>query len=117
MNGDEEHQEWIGHFTRQVGSGPGLLREMTSAFLIEVPEILDNLKVAFANQDAPRIRRYAHSLKSCLRYVSAGEEVGAAGRIEAAATNAELASVECEFNQVVLSTQLWIEKLKRFQEG
>ncbi len=117
MNGDEEHREWINHFTSQVGSGPGLLREMANAFLIEVPELLDKLNVAFASQDAPLVKRYAHSLKSCLRYVSSGEEVEAAGRIEAAGNNADLSAVEYELKFVTQVAKNWIDKIKRFQEG
>jgi HPt (histidine-containing phosphotransfer) domain-containing protein len=45
-------------------TGDGFVRELVETFLTEAPRMLEELRDAFANDDAERFRRSAHSLKS-----------------------------------------------------
>ncbi|HSC22545.1 MAG TPA: Hpt domain-containing protein [Casimicrobiaceae bacterium] len=45
-------------------TGDDFARELVSTFLAEAPRMLDELRDAFAKDDAERFRRVAHSLKS-----------------------------------------------------
>jgi len=45
-------------------TGDEFVRELVETFLAEAPRMLDELRDAFANDDAERFRRSAHSLKS-----------------------------------------------------
>ena len=45
-------------------TGADFVRELVATFLAEAPRMLDELRRAFADGDAERFRRMAHSLKS-----------------------------------------------------
>ena len=45
-------------------TGAEFVRELVDTFLAEAPRMLDELRQAFADRDADRFRRMAHSLKS-----------------------------------------------------
>ena len=45
-------------------TGDEFVRELVDTFLAEAPRMLDELRDSFANGDAERFRRSAHSLKS-----------------------------------------------------
>lgn len=53
-----------------------LLREVVGAFLAEVPAMMSSITDALATEDAPTVRRAAHTLKSNLRtFEAAGSEI------------------------------------------
>jgi HPt (histidine-containing phosphotransfer) domain-containing protein len=48
----------------QETAGTEFVRELVGTFLDEAPRMLDDLRDALTNEDAERLRRAAHSLKS-----------------------------------------------------
>lgn len=48
----------------QATAGDDFVRELVDTFLVEAPQMLNDLRQAFAEGDANRFRRVAHSLKS-----------------------------------------------------
>ena len=45
-------------------AGANFVRELVDTFLVEAPAMLDDLRAAYATDDADSFRRTAHSLKS-----------------------------------------------------
>lgn len=48
----------------KAAAGADFVRELVDTFLVEAPVMLNDLRDAFAKDDAERFRRTAHSLKS-----------------------------------------------------
>ena len=84
---------WRTHFVEVMGQPEELFDSMASAFVIEVPEMLARLETAIATGDRMTIRRAAHTLKSCFRYVSSGHEIQLASQLERDAKQGSIANM------------------------
>jgi HPt (histidine-containing phosphotransfer) domain-containing protein len=81
------------HALDAVDGDAALLVELAGTFLEESPQLISEMERALAQQDAPLLRRAAHTVKGGLRLFGADdacgcacelEEMGRAGTIDAA---------------------------------
>jgi len=84
-----------------------LLAEIAQTFLEEVPKLLQQLQVAFSEQDGKTFQRAAHTLKGSLRYFGASEAFNVAYELECVGREARfkdapelLAKVEAELKHI-----------------
>jgi len=66
----------------RLGGDEDLFRELCQIFLEESPKSLEDLRRALANEEAPAVRRIAHTIKGEVGYLSASEAVRAARQLE-----------------------------------
>lgn len=66
----------------RVGGDEDLLHEITTIFLSEYPELLDDIRDAIAASDARKLERSAHSLKGAVSNFGAHAATQAAYRLE-----------------------------------
>ncbi|WP_164100639.1 response regulator [Candidatus Laterigemmans baculatus] len=109
-----EDEGWVQHFKRRIGHDDEVLSSMIEAFLIEVPTTTRNLDEALREGDAKRVRRLAHTLKSCFRYVGDGPEVAAAARIEQAGRDEQLERLGDELAEVQVAADQWCGRLRGY---
>lgn len=109
--------EWIQHFKRRIGHNDEVLHSMIEAFLIEVPSTIRQLDEALEGADASRVRRLAHTLKSCFRYIGNGPEVAAAARIEQAGRDRALDNLAEDMGTAREAAARWCEKLSAHLAG
>jgi len=81
------------HAREAVGGSPDLLLEIIEIFFDEYPKLIAGIQVSIESKAFVELRRFAHTLKGCLRYfgeTQAGrlslelEAMGRDGRIERA---------------------------------
>ncbi len=91
--------EAIGRCRDQIsqfaGQDPAMIRSLCQAFTNEAPLLMRKLRTAVQPTEAGELtdraaaRGAAHTLKSCLRYVAAGEDVAAAASLESRLADAD----------------------------
>lgn len=100
------------HFTSVMGQPAELYDSMVEMFLVEVPEILKKLTKAIAERDFKTIRHSAHTLKSCLRYLTSEIEVELAARAEKLAKNEDVLSPD-ELKDLESRVLGWCTRLRK----
>jgi PAS domain S-box-containing protein len=110
---DVQPAPWVRHFTETTGQPADLFPTVADAFLMEVPQMMRTLRQAIRDQDGNAMRRAAHTLKSCLRYVSDGPEVALAQQIESAGKAGEVTGWEAEIDQLERAAENWCRKLRQ----
>lgn len=103
------------HFTQSIGQPAELFPSMIQAFLTETPQTILQLQVALQTQDYKTVRRAAHTIKSCLRYVSAGPEIQLAADIEKGGKENRLEGLIEKWNDLNVAVQQWCETLQAQQ--
>jgi len=98
-----------------VGDDDAMLGELIESYLEETPKLLQELDDALESQDADRLRRAAHSLKSSSKDFGAGslaelclelETQGRAGDLAGAADRVARAQAEFERVRETLTARL-----------
>ena len=79
----------------RVGGDEELLREITSIFLAEYPELLRSIQNGLAAGDAQRVERAAHSLKGSVANFGADSATQAAYRLETIGRKGSLHRSSC----------------------
>jgi hypothetical protein len=104
---------WKTHFVETMGQPEELFDSMASAFVVEVPEMLIRLAAAIEAGDRAAIRRAAHTLKSCFRYVSSGPEVELASQLERDAKLGQIAGMTTSLATLREAGRIWCERLSK----
>jgi PAS domain S-box-containing protein len=78
----------------QVAGDLGVLAALVKLYRSESPGWRAEVRAAWEQKDAPRLRRAAHTLRGALAHLGALEACKAAGRLEELAKNANLAEAE-----------------------
>ena len=89
-----------------------MVQALIEAFLSEVPELCQSLNDAVQQGDAPVARRAAHTLKSCLKYVAPESDWSEAWKVEAAAEQGDLATVEKLAPSAIAIANRWVRRLE-----
>jgi HPt (histidine-containing phosphotransfer) domain-containing protein len=82
-----------GQLLETVDGDTELARELAALYLSLEPELMRELQQAVTGSDPQRVQRVCHSLKGMLGQIQAAHAAGIAATIEAAAPNAQLASL------------------------
>ena len=99
------------HFTEAMGQPAELFSSMVEAFLIEAPQTLSDLRTAVKSDDHRAVRHKAHTLKSCLKYLTDGDEVVIAAKLERAGKLQE-AIQEADLMLLESAVEGWCERLR-----
>ncbi len=67
---DSAQTDWQTQMLKSVGGDSETMVALAEAFVIEVPELCDSLENACKNAALREVKRSAHTLKSCLKYVA-----------------------------------------------
>lgn len=78
----------------QTGGDPGLLNQLVTVFLEQLPSLLPPLATAVQRRDGTAVRKAAHALASSISVLSAPLPCAAARRLERMGLNSELDSME-----------------------
>lgn len=108
---------WERHFRLTIADSDELVGSMVAAFLIEVPEKVKALCGAADSQDAGRMLRAAHSLKSSMRYLGANAEEQLAEMIEQRSSRGVTAGLESEVTNLTEAVKQWLVVLQKWQEN
>lgn len=100
------------HFTEVLGQPAELFASMVDAFLIEAPQTMQVLRQALESEEIKTVRRAAHTIKSCLRYVSSGPELKLAADIERGGKANQLEGLAAKWNTLDDDVRRWCEQLK-----
>jgi two-component system, sensor histidine kinase and response regulator len=74
----------------RVGGDREFLAELVDLFRQDIPKKMQNMKTALQQQDAPEVRREAHSLRGTLANLAASPAAASAAEIENAAETGDL---------------------------
>ncbi|NQT38024.1 MAG: response regulator, partial [Planctomycetes bacterium] len=75
---------------RAVRGDRRLLRVVVETFLQEAPQLMDKIRAAVAESDAPTLQRTAHTLKGSMQYFGSGRAYDLAFRLETDARGGDL---------------------------
>jgi two-component system, sensor histidine kinase and response regulator len=89
-----------------------MVQALIEAFLTEVPELCESLSGAVQEGDTQVARRAAHTLKSCLKYVAPESDWSEAWKVEAAAEQGDLATVEKLAPAAIETAHRWVRRLE-----
>ena len=78
---DEDPVDWAAAL-KSFRNDEHLLTTIVDTALIEVPELLADIRHAVTGSDGPTLRRAAHTLRGSVRYFGAARVVELAGRLE-----------------------------------
>ena len=92
---------------RRMGNNRELFREVVGIYDEDSPQLLDRIRAAVREGDAPRLHRAAHGLRGLVSNFGAGAAAEAAYVLETMGTTRELAGgedalrvLECELEQL-----------------
>lgn len=74
----------------RVGGDESLLKEITEIFLAEYPTLLSEIREAIVSANAPKLERYAHTLKGSVSNFGADAATNAAYQLEVLARKGRL---------------------------
>jgi len=97
-----------------VGGNVELLKEMGASFLMELPELLTNLRDAVTAGNANAIERAAHKLKGSLGNFAAHRAFEVASKLEVQGRDGSLSDTEpayCELEKEIDRCKLALAKL------
>jgi HPt (histidine-containing phosphotransfer) domain-containing protein len=100
----------------RVDGDEDLLREITSIFLEEYPELLREIQEGMTAGDANRVERASHSLKGSVSNFGAHAATQAAYRLEAIARKGSMEEAPAAYADLVSQLQLLQPALKQLGE-
>jgi len=92
---------------RQVGGSEEILIDAAELLLVECPRMVEQIRDAIADGDAPLLRRAAHTLKGSAKVFAAKPTAGAASRLETMGRDGEFA----EAGQALTELEREVERL------
>ena len=100
----------------RVGGDEDLLREITSIFLAEYPELLRSIEDGLAAGDAQRVERAAHSLKGSVANFGADSATQAAYRMETIGRKGSLTEAPEAYEELISQFQRLQPVLEQLSE-
>ena len=97
-----------------VGGDAELLLQVVDAFLQEAPQQMRALASAVAANDAPTVRRAAHTLKGSLRYFGVRSAFDLALQLEQAGQKNELRAAPAAVEQLSAALSLVLDELRSY---
>ncbi len=85
---------WQQTMLRLSGGNEATMRSLADAFCIEVPQLCTTIQHASQDGHLKEVRRAAHTLKSCLKYVAPASDWQIAESLELAALNEQKTEVD-----------------------
>lgn len=87
---------------------------VAEGLVMELPDVSQRLQRSIVNGTPKEIERYGHTLKSCLRYVSDGAEVGLAEEIERCGRESQVAEAQTAYDQLQPIVLAWQNRVQRW---
>ena len=113
---DPQEANWRQHFASVGGHDDQTITAMADAFLMEVPSLCQSLEAALQVEDTAGVRRIAHTLKSCFRYVESPQSTqggaAAAAEIEEAAIADQLETAAQHLANVQEAARHWCQRVR-----
>ncbi len=105
---------WQTTMLRLAGGNELTMRSLAEAFCTEVPQLCDAIEQAISDENFKELRRAAHTLKSCLRYVAPASDWQVAESLELAGLNEQLSKLEQLKPQVFDIAQRWVNTVSEW---
>ncbi|MEZ6092284.1 MAG: Hpt domain-containing protein [Pirellulaceae bacterium] len=103
---------WINRLGECTGNHHESMVAVAEGLVIEIPDVAGRLRQAISDGNAPEVQRRAHTLKSCLKYVSDGPEVTLAQRIEQYGQNQEIEAAQSVFSELEPELHTWVKRVQ-----
>lgn len=103
---------WQQKLLAASGGDRTTMQALVEAFVVEVPQLCDAMQTSINLQDAKGLRRAAHTLKSCLKYVAPVEDSELAREVENAAQTDDLAAAARRMPHLIARADFWVDAVK-----
>ncbi len=114
---NSEPTDWIAQLGLSTGNHLESMIAVAEGLLIEIPDMAMRLQRAVASGSAPEVERFAHTLKSSLRYVTNGREVELAQQIEDAGRAGQLQNVPALLDELLPIVGQWRERIGQWLQS
>ncbi len=104
--------DWKAKMLRSAGGDSDTFIALIDAFIDEVPQLCETLRQAIEQGNIREVRRTAHTLKSCLKYVAPAADYEIAQRIELAAQTGDLETAARWLDDAQRVASQWVDRVR-----
>ena len=97
-----------------VGDDPELLRELVEIYFEEYPKLVAGIQSTLESQAYVELRRFAHTLKGCLRYFGKTRAGDLSGQLEIMARDQQIEGATKLFAELQIELAALLPELKAF---
>jgi len=97
-----------------VGGDPQLLLELVEIFFEEYPKLIAGIQSSMESQAYPELRRFAHTLKGCLRYFGKTQAGKLSGQLEVMGREENIESATKLFADLQAELNALLPELREF---
>lgn len=109
---DSSPLPWQEKLLASSGGDRATMLALVEAFVMEVPQLCDAMRTTLSLRDAKGLRRAAHTLKSCLKYVAPQEDSDLAREVENAAQADDFAAAARQLPRLIERADFWVQLVK-----
>ncbi|QDS90915.1 Hpt domain protein [Rosistilla oblonga] len=110
----KDDKPWIDRLGECTGNHHESMVAVAEGLVMELPDVSQRLRVAIAGGTPKEIERYGHTLKSCLKYVSSGDEVALAEEIERCGRESRVSDAVALYDQLQPTVQAWQDRVQQW---
>lgn len=107
-----EPGDWVNRLSNCTGHHHESMVAVAEGLVIEIPDVASRLREAIASGKASDVERRAHTLKSCLKYVTDGPEVRLAQQIEQSGKDEKIEIAQALYEQLTPDLHDWVTRIQ-----